>query len=104
MFANHSTYLHLRDQSVQGQRRDDRVSAALVSRPYGVEDAHHTSSYPHLVFDRWSLGSLFAPVALQVMSKTDPLNWKVPIYTQWGQLGLMAYVFASGDFDVVIDH
>lgn len=36
-------------------------------------------SYPVI---RFSLGSFFAPVALQVMYKTHPENYKTPIYTQ----------------------
>lgn len=30
----------------------------------------------------WSVGSIFAPVALQVLSQTRPLDWKTPIYSQ----------------------
>lgn len=41
----------------------------------------------------WVTGMFFAPVALQVMSKNDPTNWKTPVYTQWGQIGLMGLIY-----------
>ncbi|KAH6716081.1 general substrate transporter [Leptodontidium sp. MPI-SDFR-AT-0119] len=41
----------------------------------------------------WVSGQFFAPVALQVMSKTDPDNWLTPIYTQFGQVGLMLIIY-----------
>ncbi|KAL5328254.1 hypothetical protein ACEPPN_001752 [Leptodophora sp. 'Broadleaf-Isolate-01'] len=41
----------------------------------------------------WITGQFFAPVALQVMSKTDPNNWLTPIYTQFGQVGLMFIIY-----------
>ncbi|KAH7385043.1 general substrate transporter [Cadophora sp. MPI-SDFR-AT-0126] len=41
----------------------------------------------------WITGQFFAPVALQVMSKTDPDNWLTPIYTQFGQVGLMFLIY-----------
>ncbi|KAH7126472.1 general substrate transporter [Dactylonectria estremocensis] len=41
----------------------------------------------------WSLGGFFAPVALQILSETDATNYKVPIYTQWAQVGIMLIVY-----------
>ncbi|WVR05517.1 hypothetical protein IAU60_002535 [Kwoniella sp. DSM 27419] len=41
----------------------------------------------------WSIGSLFAPVALQVLGRKAPLDWKTPIYTQWAMIGLMILIY-----------
>lgn len=41
----------------------------------------------------WTLGSFFAQVALQHLSRSDPTDFRVPIYTQWGQLGLMLFIY-----------
>jgi len=42
---------------------------------------------------RFSVGGFFAPVALQVMSTYDPLNFRTPIYTQWGHIGMMLIIY-----------
>ena len=42
---------------------------------------------------RFSVGSFFAPVALQVMSTYAPDNFRTPIYTQWGHIGLMLVIY-----------
>ncbi|KAL4979006.1 hypothetical protein BDW66DRAFT_157869 [Aspergillus desertorum] len=42
---------------------------------------------------RWTLGSLFAQVALQHLSRSGPTDFRAPIYTQWGQLGLMLFIY-----------
>ncbi|KAL4863011.1 hypothetical protein BDV12DRAFT_189969 [Aspergillus spectabilis] len=41
----------------------------------------------------FSLGQFFAPVALQVISKSAPEDYKTPIYTQWSQIGLMIIIY-----------
>ncbi|KAL3480570.1 general substrate transporter [Aspergillus californicus] len=41
----------------------------------------------------WTLGSFFAQVALQHLSRSDPTDFRTPIYTQWGQLGLMLLIY-----------
>lgn len=41
----------------------------------------------------WTLGSFFAQVALQHLSKDDPTNYITPIYTQWAQIGLMILIY-----------
>lgn len=41
----------------------------------------------------WTAGQFFAPVALQVMSETDPYNYRTPIYTQWALIGLMLLIY-----------
>ncbi|KAJ5875474.1 uncharacterized protein N7473_012821 [Penicillium subrubescens] len=41
----------------------------------------------------WTLGSFFAQVALQHLSKDDPTNYLTPIYTQWAQIGLMILIY-----------
>lgn len=43
----------------------------------------------------WSLGSFFAQVALQHLSKDDPTNYLTPIYTQWAQIGIMFLIYIS---------
>lgn len=39
------------------------------------------------------VGQLMAPVALQRLNKTHPFDFRVAIYTQWGMLGLLAFIF-----------
>ncbi|KAJ6027072.1 general substrate transporter [Penicillium canescens] len=41
----------------------------------------------------WTLGSFLTHVVLQRMNKTHPYNWLTPIYTQWGQIGLMILIY-----------
>lgn len=41
----------------------------------------------------WSLGSFFAQVALQHLSKDDPTDYLTPIYTQWAQIGIMFLIY-----------
>ncbi|KAL3496922.1 general substrate transporter [Aspergillus germanicus] len=41
----------------------------------------------------FTVGQFFAPVALQVMSKSDEMDFRTPIYTQWSQVGLMILIY-----------
>jgi MFS family permease len=41
----------------------------------------------------FGLGNFFAPIALQVLSKSKPDNWLIPVYTQWGHIGIMFFVY-----------
>ncbi|KAF7177449.1 hypothetical protein CNMCM7691_005702 [Aspergillus felis] len=41
----------------------------------------------------WTLGSFFAQVALQHLSRSDPTNYLTPVYTQWAQLGVMLIIY-----------
>jgi MFS family permease len=41
----------------------------------------------------FQLGGFFAPVALQVLSQTRPLDWLTPVYTQWAQVGTMIIIY-----------
>ncbi|GAQ02719.1 hypothetical protein ALT_0040 [Aspergillus lentulus] len=41
----------------------------------------------------WTLGSFFAQVALQHLSRSDPTDYLTPVYTQWAQLGVMFLVY-----------
>lgn len=43
----------------------------------------------------WTLGSFFAQVALRTMAKNNPTKYLDPIYTQFGQVGVMilTYIF-----------
>jgi hypothetical protein len=41
----------------------------------------------------WTLGSFFAQVALQHLSRSDPTDYLTPVYTQWAQLGVMLLVY-----------
>jgi MFS family permease len=41
----------------------------------------------------FGLGVFFAPVALQVLSSSNPNDWLTPIYTQWAQIGLMLIIY-----------
>lgn len=43
----------------------------------------------------WTLGSFFAQVALQHISRSAPTNYLLPIYTQWAQLGLMLIIYIA---------
>lgn len=46
-----------------------------------------------MFYSLWfSLGQFFAPVALQSMSIINPMNYLIPIYTQWSQIGLMLII------------
>jgi len=45
-------------------------------------------------YSLWFLiGQFFAPVALQVMSRNSPMDYKTAIYTQWSQIGLMFIIY-----------
>ncbi|KAH8897928.1 MFS general substrate transporter [Thozetella sp. PMI_491] len=47
-----------------------------------------------LLYGFWnSWGKFLPPMVLTLVQASDPLNYKVPIYTQWGFLGLMLPVF-----------
>jgi MFS family permease len=49
-----------------------------------------------IMYNFWfSVGGFFAPVALQVMSTKDPLNFRTPIYTQWAHIGVMLIIYVS---------
>lgn len=41
----------------------------------------------------WTVGSFFAQVALRTMAKNNPTKYLNPIYTQWGQIGLMLLIY-----------
>lgn len=41
----------------------------------------------------FGLGVFFAPVALEVLSQSKPDNWLIPVYTQWGHIGLMLLIY-----------
>lgn len=41
----------------------------------------------------WTIGAFCTHIALQSMNKIDPYNYLTPIYTQWGQIGLMLTVY-----------
>ncbi|KAH8652623.1 general substrate transporter [Tricladium varicosporioides] len=41
----------------------------------------------------WTVGSFFAQVALRMLAKHNPKDYLVPIYTQWGQLGVMFLIY-----------
>jgi MFS family permease len=41
----------------------------------------------------WTLGSFFAQVALQHLSKDNPTEYLTPIYTQWAQIGVMFLIY-----------
>ncbi|CAH0024995.1 unnamed protein product [Clonostachys rhizophaga] len=41
----------------------------------------------------WTTGSFFAQIALFNINSNTPYNWLTPIYTQWGQIGVMAIIF-----------
>lgn len=52
-----------------------------------------TTMKHHRANTRFSVGGFFAPVALQVMSTYDPNNFRTPVYTQWGHIGLMLIIY-----------
>jgi MFS family permease len=41
----------------------------------------------------WTIGSFCTNIALTVMNAKEPYNWLTPIYTQWGQIGLMLAIY-----------
>ncbi|TVY62677.1 MFS transporter fmqE [Fusarium oxysporum f. sp. cubense] len=41
----------------------------------------------------WTVGTFFAYVAMEAVSGYDSHNWLLPIYTQWGHIGLMLIIF-----------
>jgi MFS family permease len=41
----------------------------------------------------WTIGTFFAYLAMEVHSHTDENDWLVPIYTQWGHIGIMLVIF-----------
>ncbi|KAL0944965.1 MFS alpha-glucoside [Colletotrichum truncatum] len=41
----------------------------------------------------WTVGTFFAYLAMDVISGYDSHNWLLPIYTQWGHIGLMLIIF-----------
>lgn len=44
---------------------------------------------------RWfALGNLMSNVTLKAMADTHPLDWKTPIYTQFGMIGASIIIFA----------
>ncbi|KAJ4231878.1 hypothetical protein NW757_013847 [Fusarium falciforme] len=47
-----------------------------------------------MCYSLWlAIGLFMAPVALQVLSESDPYDYRTPIYTQWSQIGLMLLVY-----------
>ena len=47
-----------------------------------------------LLYGFWnSWGKFLPPMVLTLVQAADPLNYKFPIYTQWGFLGLMLPIF-----------
>ncbi|KAL7916798.1 sugar transporter [Trichoderma velutinum] len=47
-----------------------------------------------MCYSLWfGLGNFFAPVALEVMAGYIPNNWLIPVYTQWGHIGLMLIIY-----------
>ncbi|KAH6711365.1 putative transporter [Leptodontidium sp. 2 PMI_412] len=41
----------------------------------------------------WTLGSFFAQVALNSLNTNNPHNYLNPLYSQWGQIGLMIIIY-----------
>lgn len=41
----------------------------------------------------WTVGVFFAHISLNILNKTHQLDWLVPIYTQWAQIGLMIIIY-----------
>jgi MFS family permease len=39
------------------------------------------------------IGQFMAPIALQTLSQSDPMDYLTPIYTQWSQVGLMLLIY-----------
>ena len=47
-----------------------------------------------LAYGFWNtIGKFFAPLVLTLVQATNDLNYKVPILTQWGFLGIMLPIF-----------
>lgn len=47
-----------------------------------------------LVYGFWnSFGKFLPPMVLMLVQNADPLNYKIPILTQWGFLGIMLPIF-----------
>ena len=47
-----------------------------------------------MLYNFWfSVGSFFAPLALQVMSTYAPKDFRTPIYTQWAHIGIMLGIY-----------
>ncbi|KAL6412409.1 hypothetical protein AUP68_03612 [Ilyonectria robusta] len=47
-----------------------------------------------MCYSLWlAIGLFMAPVALEVLSHSDPYDFLTPIYTQWSQIGLMILVY-----------
>lgn len=47
-----------------------------------------------LAYGFWNtIGNFLAPMILTIMHAVDPLDYKTPILTQWGFLGLMLPIF-----------
>lgn len=47
-----------------------------------------------LTYGFWNtIGNFLAPMILTIMQATDPLDYKTPILTQWGFLGIMLPIF-----------
>ncbi|KAL5334203.1 general substrate transporter [Aspergillus crustosus] len=47
-----------------------------------------------MCYSLWFItGQFFAPVALQVLNTSDPINYLTPVYTQWSQIGLMLIIY-----------
>jgi MFS family permease len=40
-----------------------------------------------------SLGLLMGPVVMEILQRTQPFNYKIPIYTQWPVLAYMAFAY-----------
>ncbi len=47
-----------------------------------------------LTYGFWNrIGSFLSPLVLTLVQNADPLNYRVPILTQWGFLGIMLPIF-----------
>ena len=46
----------------------------------------------------FGLGGFIGPVALRELNLRHPYAWRIPILSQWGQIGLMLviYIFLPG--------
>lgn len=68
----------------------------VVNRSY-LYHRGRSCAHPRGSLDKLQLwfgpGQFFAPVALQVFSKSDADNFRIPIYTQWSQIGLMLIIY-----------
>lgn len=38
------------------------------------------------------LAQIFAPLSLRQLAMTNPYDFKIPIYTQWGMLGVLLII------------